>query len=1300
MYKNYLIIKNNKEKFIPFNSKLITFFNRYILTFALMKLIKFLFLFLIPAISFSQLRLEKQEIIWGDVISFKTSEGENKLCFSFKDAQYNGDDFLPIWVKEFSLSPNQKVSSVEIIDPVYKDVTISGKVISGEEIIDNSLQLKFDEVVFKKNKKVVIRLIPLIKNQFTGEIQGLTSFRVKITTSQVAESNNSVFKKSFVQNSVLANGDWYKIAVLNNAVYKLDYNFLKQLGLDVNSLNPQEIKIYGSGGGMLPELNSDYRPDDLVQNAIVVQGENDGVFNQNDYILFYGQGPNKWVYNSSLNKFNHELNLYSDTSFYYITVGNTNESPKRIVTQTNNLTSTHTVSTFNDYRYYEKELYNIIKSGQEWYGDQFDLITNYDYSFNFQNIDVSSPVHLKVNGAARHNGLSEFVVSSGNSSFNVNFSSVNTGCYSCIYADAGEDSLSFTVNSDVISVGINYSKPSSSAVAWLNEIELNARRHLIMNGNQMFFRDVNSVGTGNVAGFNLSGAGNVVAVWDVTDAANVNEMSFSGTGIKSFNNYADTIREYVALTQNYSNAVFAKGKVENQNLHGLSQKDMIIVSHPDFLSQAAQIADFHTEKDGLRTVVVTPQQIYNEYSSGSQDVVAIRDFVRMFYERANSPEDLPKYLLLFGDGSYDNKDRIIDNTNFIPTYQSKESLKLVGSLVSDDYYGLLDSEEGTWNSVEYVDIAIGRFPVKSTTEANNVVNKVLNYNTTLTLNDWRNNIVFVGDDEDSNIHMIQANNLTNISENNGEDFNVDKIFFDAYQQVSTPGGDRYPEVNEAILQSFEEGVLIVNYTGHGGETGLAHERVLTVSDINSIINPINLPLFITATCEFSRFDDPKRTSAGELVLLNENGGIGLLSTVRLVYSNPNYQLNISFYNTAFNEVDNRPLTIGEIFMQVKNLNAGSSNNRNFTLLGDPALTLAYPVHDVVTTTFNGQNVSSTLDTVKAFDKVTIEGYLQDKNGQKLTNYNGVIYPTIFDKKKQITTLSNDGFAPFNFALQASKLFKGKASVVNGDFTFSFIVPKDISYNFGEGKISYYAENQEVDANGVFKGFTIGGTSDNYAEDNEGPEIELFMNDDNFVFGGLTDENPSMLAYVEDLHGINMVGNGIGHDIVAVLDDKTDEAFILNDYYEADLNSYQRGTIRFPFNDLTEGRHKLTLKVWDVYNNSREVTTEFVVQKEKDIVIDRVYNYPNPFTTRTEFWFEHNQANKHLYVQVQIFTVSGKLVKTIEKNIYNEGFRSTSIEWDGLDEFGDKLARGVYVYHLRVRAENLSIAEKYQKLVIL
>ena len=1266
-----------------------------------MKLVKLLIILMLPLFVLSGNKTIEGVINWYDIIENDAFDGSKKQFFAFQGAKYDENkDFLAFFSHRFKLG-SEEIVNVAFIDVEYEALSSSEVAgVAGIQFIGSEIELTYVNTVHRKVNYGTVSFSPLIYDAMSGQYQKVISYKVQVTTRSKRQSTYSFTQKAFVPNSVLSSGQWYKIGIVNKGVYKLSYQFLKDLGIDVDNINPQQLKLYGNGGKMLPEVNADFRHDDLAQNAIYIEGENDGVFNADDYLLFYGQSPHSWEYNSTTKKFQHTLNRYSDTTFYYLTASNTGDPANRILSQNSLANPTNVVNTYNDYAYYEKDVYNLIKSGRDWYGDIFDLKTSYDYTFNFPNIDVGSNLHVMVTGAARHSGTSNFIVSAGGNNFNVDFGSVNVGCYSCTYADAGSDSISFTPSSAIVNLNITYSKPSSTAIAWLDKIEINARRSLNMSGDQLFFRDVNSVGTGNISQFNLSGASNVEEVWDVTDPLNIKSQITSGTSTLNFTVATNELKEFVALTSNYKTQVFPKGEVMNQNLHAVSAQDMIIVSHPTFLSQAGQIADFHRD-EGLRVFIVTPDQIYNEFSSGSQDIVAIRDFIRMLYERASVPEDFPKYLLLFGDGSYDNKNRITDNTNFIPTYQSVNSLGIVGSLVSDDYFGLLDPSEGAWASgIEDVDLGIGRFPVKTNEEANNVVKKVLEYNTSLTMKDWRNRITFVGDDEDSNTHMSQSNSLSTMVEVNYPEYNEDKIFFDAFKQESTPGGNRYPDVTQAINNGFQDGSLIVNYTGHGGETGWAHERVLTVNDINNLTNVDNLPLVVTATCEFSRFDDPKRTSAGELVLLNEGGGVALLTTVRLVYSSPNFALNQSFYSKVFEEVNGEMPAIGDVFMEVKNLNAGNSNNRNFTLLGDPALKLAYPIHDVYTSKFNGVSTTSLLDTVKALEKVTIEGYVQDKNGQKLTNFNGIIYPTVFDKKKQITTLQNDGGNPFIFNLQNNKLFKGKVSVQNGDFSYSFIVPKDISYNYGKGKLSYYAENQVEDANGYFADFYIGGTADNYEADNEGPEIELYMNDKTFVFGGITDESPYLLAYVSDIHGINMVGNGIGHDIIAVLDDKTDEAFVLNDYYEADLNSYQKGTIKFPFEELAEGRHKLTLKVWDVYNNSREVTTEFVVEKSKDIKINRVYNYPNPFTTHTEFWFEHNQANKQIYAQVQIFTVSGKLVKTIEKNIINEGFRSTSMVWDGLDDYGDRLARGVYIYHLKVRAENFSVADKYEKLVIL
>ena len=1258
----------------------------------------FLIFLATPLILMSNNVILEEEIDWYANSVSQIDEYTSKEFLSFENVKYDDKrDFLGVYSKQINLK-QEKIVGVSILDIQYEDVEEKLiKNVSGSKFIDNSINLTYFNATSRKINYGEIMFVPVVYNVKRGIYQKVVKYKIQVNTQK--DFSNKPNNKSFSTGSVLETGDWYKIAVLKDGIFKLSYSFLKDLGLDIDNLNPSNFKLYGNGGKMLPALNSDYRPDDLQQNAVYVEGESDGTFDSGDFVLFYGQSPHSWSYNSSTSGFEHQMNKYSDTTYYFITFSNTGEPAKRITTQSSQSSPNQVVTTFNDYAYYEKDLVNLIKSGDQWFGEVFDVKTDYDFVFNFPNIDVSKPVLINFSAAGRAGVASVFTLTTGSNSVNVPITAVNTASFHDRYANLGTGTLTINPVSDLININISYNKPTSEAIGWLDEIEVNATRNLAMSGEQLFFRDVQSVGLGNVSTFNLTNATSVSRVWEITDPFNIKEQSFNLSGnTLSYSLSTDSLRTFVAFTTNYDTQIFPIGHVDNQNLHAIAQADMIIVSHPNFLNQAAQLSDFHTNQ-GLNVVTVTPQQIYNEFSSGSQDNIAIRDFLRMLYERAPTSADIPKYLLLFGDGSYDNKSRIVGNTNFIPTYQTPNSIDVIGSLVSDDYYGLLDPNEGTWAGTEYVDIGIGRLPVKSQDEANNVVNKILTYNIPESMHEWRNNILFLGDDEDNNTHMIQSNSLAGMVETGYKDYNVDKVFFDAFQQESTPGGNRYPDVNKKINETVEKGSLIVNYTGHGGETGWAHERVLNVSDINNWGNTEGYPLFITATCEFSRWDDPKRTSAGELVLLSPGGGIGLLTTVRLVFSSPNFTLNQTFYNEVFNEVNNEMPAIGDVFVKVKNLNASVANNRNFTLLGDPAVKLAYPVHEVITTQINGVGVSSA-DTLKALSQVTINGIVQDKNGQKLTNYNGIIYPTVFDKEKAITCLANDGGTPYSFNLQTSKLFKGKVSVVNGDFSYTFVVPKDISYNYGKGKLSYYAENQVEDANGYYADFYIGGTADNYEEDNAGPEIELFMNDENFVFGGITDENPILLANISDIHGINMVGNGIGHDIVAVLDDKTEDAFILNDYYEADLNSYQKGKVHFPFTDLEEGRHKLTLKVWDVYNNSSEATIEFVVVKSKDITLDHVYNYPNPFTTYTEFWFEHNQPGKQMYAQVQIYTVSGKLVKTLEKQILNEGYRSTSITWNGLDEYGDRIGRGVYIYRLKVRAENYSVAEKYEKLVIL
>jgi hypothetical protein len=838
-----------------------------------------------------------------------------------------------------------------------------------------------------------------------------------------------------------------------------------------------------------------------------------------------------------------------------------------------------------------------------------------------------------------------------------------------------------------------------------------------MSGSQMKFRDSRSAGVGKITSFNFNSGGQNVSVWDITDPTTIIDQDYNSQG---FTVETEVLRQFIAFSDASFLTPALNGSVENQNLHGLPQTDYVIVSHPNFLSEANRLAEFHRNFNNLTVHVVTAQQVYNEFSSGSRDIVAIREFMKMFYDRSVSTTDMPRYLLLFGDGSYNNKSASGTNTNFLPTYESLNSISLVGSYVSDDFVGFLDDDEGDWDDTtqDLLDIGIGRFPVTTIDQARTLVNKTINYtepgtlsdlttcnqSSSTSLGDWRNMLSFVADDEDGSLHLDQSNNLANWLSDNHPVYNLDKIYIDSYQQISTPGGQRYPAAYDAISSRVERGTLIMNYTGHGGETGWAGERILDNSMVNSWTNQRKLSLFITATCEFSRYDDPGRVSSGEYVLLNpEGGGIALMTTTRLVYAAQNAVLNFAMIKTLFVDINGEKPRLGDIYRITKinpSVMAGGINPRNFSLLGDPAVMLAYPKYNVETTAINGQPIIADNDTLSALEKVTISGQITN-NGQKLSSYNGIIFPTIYDKAVSVSTLSNDANSPLRtFTLQKNILYKGKASVTNGDFSFTFIVPKDIAYQIGRGRFSYYALDGNSDAHGYFDSLMIGGSSANAVADDNGPVIGLYLNDEKFIFGGTTDESPKILALVTDSNGVNTVGNGIGHDITATIDGETDKTLVLNDFYESDLDSYQSGRVLYQLTDLEEGRHTLKFKIWDIHNNSSEAYTEFVVAESAQLALNHVLNYPNPFTTKTSFFFEHNKPCNTLNVQIQIFTVSGKLVKTLDRTVLCEGYRIDDITWDGRDDFGDPIGRGVYVYRLKVRAADGTSAEKYEKLVLL
>jgi len=1237
------------------------------------------------------------ELKWS-IIEIFGPEGEHIQTLSFDGATIETDhNFLPYFSTNLKIESGSNSDSFSLRETEYQSLTQNELELIKHLSFPDSITYEIHKAGIRKQKYLQIGFVPIRKNPSNGVLEKLIKFKIKILEGTSNLKTKKQVKTNYATSSVLASGKWVKISVDTTAIHKISYQQLIDMGIS----KPENVSIYGIGGGMLSKMNGAVQSDDLVLNTIYMEKGSDGIFNAGDYILFYAKGPRSWEYDAINDEFVHENHLYSDKAHYFISSDKT-ASPI-IKTEKEEANPNHTVREFDAYRLVDKDEKNLLKSGRLWLGQVFDITTSYTLPFHFKNLNTNENISISTQVVARSSSDTKFILSSNDNQIGqINIPSVNTGSYTSKYAsDIKLRFTDFKATKDNFDINIEYEKGSASSIGWLDYMRLNARCQLIFDGEQMAFRDRRSVGTGNIANFRLENAESNTLIWDVTDASHTKQIAFEIEGNTANITIAqDELRELIAfnLDSKFPSPKFVK-EIQNQNLHGLSASDLIIVSHPDFLSVASQIADFHKNQDQLNVVLASTESIYNEFSSGTPDVAAIRNFVKMFYDRASSEIEAPKYLLLFGDGSYHNKLDSESNTNKIPTYQSVNSLIPTQSFVTDDFFGLLDDDEGEASGL--VDIGIGRLPVNSIEEALIVTSKILNYNKSDNYGSWQTSVCFIGDDEDNNTHMRDANRLAVQLESSNPEYRIHRIFLDAFQQETNSAGERYPEVNRRIEDKINKGCLIVNYTGHGNENGLAHERIMMLEDIDSWKNDSRLPLFMTATCEFSRFDNYQKLSAGERILLRDNGGgIGLFTTTRLVFSTPNFYLNQNFYNYVFTtNSNNENLRLGDVMRLTKNGSGTSLNKRNFTLLGDPALKLNYPKGKVTSLKLNNIDINQATDSLKALSKITISGQLEDRNSGIMNQFNGILYPTVFDKFVDKTTLGNDG-NPFEYREQVNALYSGKASIKNGEFSFSFLVPKDINYQYGNGKIQYYAKNNADNAAGYSTNIIVGGSNAENINDKIGPEIELYMNDEQFVTGGITNKSPMLLAVVQDSSGINTLGTAIGHNIVATLDQNNDESIELNDHYQANLDSYQKGQITYQFSNIEEGEHELTLKLWDNVNNSSESQIDFIVAQDAKLAIKHLLNYPNPFTTNTGFYFEHNQPSGEIEVLIQILTVSGKLVKTIETSINSTGYRVGPIDWDGKDDFGDNIGRGVYFYRVKLRTEDGKTANKFQKLVIL
>ena len=1152
--------------------------------------------------------------------------------------------------------------------------------------------LLFHNMAFSQNDETIS---DAISHLILEDTLFVTQQEQQLVINKVVKDANDA---KYSDNSVLSSGKWYKIALDKTGIYKITYSDLVSWGIPVASINARNIRIYHNGGSLVPVINSEPRYDDLVEIPVFVSSGNEK-FGENDYILFYARGPVVWQYDSSNAFYEHVKNPYSENSFAFLNFDLGEGKRLQYAEEPTGSTIQNTV--FLDGKVVEEDLYNLNNMGKTWYFDLFDIVLSRNYDFSFPDINTSKPSKLRMEVASRNFSTSYFSLKyKGELIDRLSFNSISNSNYD--YAlHKSTNVISFNAVSSDISLELTYSRTMSSSTGWLDYIEVNSWRNLVFSGSMMSFRNPECNDASSVYEYVMSNVSGNVQVWDVTNPVEPVRLNADiQSSTLKFKVNGDIDNEFIAFNGQSFYAPKYVGEIQNQNLHAKRDIDYLIIVHPDFYQQAQRLKELHALIDDLVIDIVTPDVIYNEFSCGALDIAAIRDYIKMLHDRSSAGHKL-KYVLLFGDASYDYRNKS-GKVCFVPTYESVASCNMASSKVTDDFFVCIDDNEGNMEDTSSIcDIAIGRIPVSTSEQAEKMVNKIESYISKgkENMRNWRNMMTLICDDEEnSNSFLTLSERIQDTVKALGAEMVFDKIYLPAYTQVATSNGQRSPETNEAITNRFERGSLIINYIGHGGEVGWADERILTLEDINGLQNYDMLPLVVTATCEFSRFDDHTRTSAGEYLYLNEHGGaISMVTTARLAQSSPSQLLLYRFYKKLFDrEPDGQMPRLGDAYLAAKQ--NSSSNTKLYVFFGDPALHLAYPENNIELLSVNDISVEDGIDTLKALKQVSMKGAVKDYSGNVMDDFNGIVYVSVYDKENEVQTQGSDS-PQTSFKINNSLIFNGKTEVVNGLFTVNFTVPKDINYSYGKGLISFYATDYYEDAIGISSNIIVGGYDNTAIPDESGPETRIFIDDTLFVNGMKTNENPVFYAYIKDTNGINTTGAGIGHDITVQLTGATNKTYNLNQYYEYPLNTDSYGNVIYKFYNLNEGVHYLKFRVWDIYNNSTTKELTFNVVKSSNISLDNLMNYPNPMKTSTSFVFEHNQKDNEIGIVIRIYNIKGQLVRTIKESRYGSTLRIEPIYWDGCSDNGAMLPSGIYIYNVTVTNERQETMIGYSKLII-
>ncbi len=1279
--------------------------------------ILFLYLCLVGLVAQELVLDEQVEIQWmANAMQFDDLANRDVEIPQFQSAVFGDRYFgLPIWTKTKRLPSSGKLQ-VQITQAKYESITACNEdfaQLSDELLVESGI------LQSKGRYRAFVRFVPIVKRA-DCRYSKLISFRLQIRFE--AEQNGISFRTSpFKTESVLQSGSWYKIATTEHDVYTITPDFINSMGISAQSIDPHRFAIFGNGGGTVPEPNSAERIDDLEQIPLAFYGDSDSQFEQGEYFLFFAQSPDDYLFDSLTQSFDVNKNPYSFDNFYFINTDTPDamriepyDAPTQIDGQTDR---------YYDIQRYERELYNILDwrgsslgSGKKWFGDIFASSTTKDFSSEFDLDGYVPQTTLKWSAQAAvvsFSGLSRFRVTVGDESRTKNFSTVpvNTAVNVEILKHAVFTG-SFPINSSNISeVTVEFMPSTVESTGWLDYIQIEGYKALALSSGQASLLCRNPGAVGGIE-YELKTTGPNTEIWELSDPKLPKRVSTrTSEDAIIFNIQRNGLTEFIAINPDrVSRTPRFVGVVANQNLHAINQADMLVVFHRDFEGVAKEFSLYRSAQSGMNVLAVNVEAIYNEFGGGSPDPTAIRDFCRMLYNRDRSFG----HLLLIGDASFDMRhvrDDLKDQ-NFVTTYQTTHSYNPIKAYGSDDYFALLDENEGNATLSGALDIAVGRWPIQKEQDGFFILDKIKKYESgDLFFGDWKQRISLIADDEDGALHANQSETLAERLKDAYPNFEFSKIYLDAHVEQSNAGGDRYPTVNKMIDDNYARGQFVVNFIGHGGPRGWAQERILTIPQLLQWEQKNGYPILVTATCSFASFDDPHFTSAGELSLLKGGGGVvAILSTVRIVFASRNFQLITELFKEFFEKKsDGSLMTIGEVTRLAKNnLSMGSSttNARKFGVFGDPSMRIMLPQYEVITSHINDQSTDqmSKTDTLSALSTIRLRGYIAHR-GDIQTDFNGELDIKVFDKPVMRKTLGQKSTV-IEYETQNSLIHRGKASVVDGRFSYEFVVPKNINYQFGAGKILYYAQSEQIDAAGHLDSIIVGGTSPNGIEDDQAPEVQLYLEDSSFRSGDEVPPNPTMIAELSDDFGINISGTSIGHDITAVLDLDERNTIILNDFFEATLDKPNEGRVVYQFQNLEEGLHSLTVTAWDIANNKGEASIEFLVVKKDRFDITKLFNYPNPFIDQTAFEFMHNLPTSALDIQIDIYTLSGQKIKTIKQAVTGNGNLVRGITWDGLDDAGTIIPRGIYLYKLKAISHNIgtnktfSAQSKFERLLIL